>query len=56
MAATILFEQGIFVFPDKPNEVFTGKNLTRLSEKLQLNSIVCYFTTKNTKITKKRRG
>jgi len=24
MAATILVEQGIFVFPDKPNEVFTG--------------------------------
>jgi C-terminal processing protease CtpA/Prc len=26
---------------------------TRLSEKLQLNSIDCYLTTKNTKITKK---
>ena len=30
--------------------------LTWLSEKFQLNSIVCYFTTKNTKITKARKN
>ena len=33
-----------------------NKKLTWLSEKFQLNSIVCYFTTKNTKITKARKN
>ena len=30
--------------------------LSWLSEKFQLNSIVCYFTTKNTKIKKERQN
>jgi hypothetical protein len=32
------------------------KNLTRISEKRQLNSIDCYLTTKNTNITKERQN
>ena len=32
MAATIFTEQGVFVFPDKPNEVFAGK---------KFNAVIC---------------